>query len=105
MCLISVSGLFSSVLIYTTMFSLFGGAHKSRHAAIQKRKVWIGELDKTDSNLTKKDLCLSSDGKRVVSKKRHELGLKRQAQMVKEGTWAKPFAKGHKARKSRKSHI
>ena len=86
------------------MFSLFGGAHKSRHAAIQKRKVWNGELAKTDSNLTIDDLTLSSDGKRVVSKKRQALGKKRQAQMVKEGTWAKPFAKGHKVKKSRKSH-
>ncbi|CAL8460988.1 g910 [Coccomyxa elongata] len=87
------------------MFSLFGGAHKSRHAAIQKRKVWNGEIEKTDSGLRKSDLTLSSDGKRVVSKARHILGKKRQAQMVKDGTWAKPFAKGHKARKSRKSHM
>ena len=86
------------------MLSLFGGA-KSRHAAIQKRKVWNGELVKTDSNLKKSDLCLSSDGKRVVSKARHELGKKRQAQMVRDGTWAKPFAKGHKVRKSRRSHM
>ena len=97
--------IFSAVILYPIMFSLFGGAHKSRHAAIQKRKVWNGEITKTDSGLTKSDLTLSSDGKRVVSKKRQALGKKRQAQMVKEGTWAKPFAKGHKVRKTRKSHM
>ena len=63
-----------------------------KHAAHQKRLVWDGKLDKTDSGLTKADLALSKGGK-VVSKARQELGRKQMAKLRAQGKAASPFQK------------
>ena len=42
---------------------------------LAKRMVWRGELKKTPSGLTKKDLVKNKHGK-IVSRKKHSLGKK-----------------------------
>lgn len=62
-------------------------------AANDKRKVWNGEKNKTRSGLTKKDLMVRKHDGQIISKKKHQQGMKQMKWLKSEGLWnpAAPF--------------
>ena len=85
---------------------LKGGAttkkpHMPKRPADQKRAVWEGKIPNTPTGLTKKDLMLSKAGQ-VISIKKHFIGKRRYAQMVKEGTAAPKYKKKRLTKRSKK---
>lgn len=63
---------------------------KSRKVAYQKRAVWEGRLDRTDSGLTKRDLAVSKSGQ-IVSRLKQQQGRKQMQWLRKQGLAAEPF--------------
>lgn len=61
-----------------------------RQAAIQKRMVWEGRIEATDSGLHIDDLIESKTGQ-IVSKKKHLQGLAQMQRLKEEGRWQPPY--------------
>ena len=70
---------------------------KTMRCADEKRAVWQGRLEKTRTGLTKSGLMVSKYGQ-IISIKKHNIGKRRYAQMVKEGIAAPPYKKKRKSR-------
>ena len=65
-----------------------GPKHPGKNfAANDKRKVWNGEKTKTRSGLTRKDLMVRKHDGQIISKLKHDQGVKQMKRLKREGLW------------------
>ena len=63
--------------------------HRSGAAARDKRAVWEGIKKKTATGLTKSDLMKRPSDGQIISKAKHQHGLKIMRMLKREGEWVK----------------